>query len=264
MFKRIYIEITNICNLNCSFCPTTNRIKKNMSIDEFKTIIERIHNYTNHIYLHIKGEPLMHPNLDEILKICNIYNINVNITTNARLLKNKIDIINNNKIRQINISLHSFNDIEEIKELLKVIDKINNTYISLRLWNNKENKEVLELLSEYYNKPIEFIGKRVTLTKNIFLDKDILFDWPDIKKDIISNRGNCLGTKSQIGILVDGTVVPCCLDNDGIINLGNIFDNTLEDIVKSDRFKKIKNGFNNCILEEELCKRCGYRTRFNK
>ena len=264
MFKRIYIEITNICNLNCSFCPATNRIKKNMSIEEFKTIIDKINNYTNHIYLHIKGEPLMHPNLDEILKICNTYKININITTNARLLKNKIDVINNNKIRQINISLHSFNDIEEIKELLNVIDKINNTYISLRLWNNKENKEVLELLSKHYNKPIVFNGKRVTLTNNIFLDKDILFDWPDIKKDVISCTGTCLGTKSQIGILVDGTVVPCCLDNDGIINLGNIFNNTLDEIINSSRFKEIKNGFNNNILKEELCKRCGYRTRFDK
>ena len=149
MFNRIYIEITNICNLNCDFCPHTNRIKKSMSLDEFENIIIKIKDYTKHIYLHVKGEPLMHNELDGIIKIVNKYNLNVNITTNARLLHKKIDIMNNNKIRQINISLHSFNDLNEIKELLKVLDKINDSYISLRLWNNKDNKEIIDILENH-------------------------------------------------------------------------------------------------------------------
>ena len=109
MYKRVYIEITNICNLNCSFCPKSDRDKKVMTVPEFENIINKINGYTKHIYLHVKGEPLMHPHLDKIIKIANKNNINVNITTNGRLLKDKLDIINNNKIRQINISLHSFN-----------------------------------------------------------------------------------------------------------------------------------------------------------
>ena len=98
MYKRIYIEITNVCNLNCPFCPQIKREKEFMNIENFTTIINKIKNYTNHIYLHIKGEPLMHPNLDEIIKIANKNNLNLNITTNGRLLKDKLDIMNNNKI----------------------------------------------------------------------------------------------------------------------------------------------------------------------
>ena len=264
MFNRIYIEITNICNLNCDFCPHTDRLKKSMTLEEFERVILKIKDYTNYIYLHVKGEPLMHKELDGILKIASKYNLNVNITTNARLLKEKLDIINNNKVRQLNISLHSFNSLDEIKELLNVLDNINNSYISLRLWNNKDNSKIYDILEKHYNKKIEFNGKRFTITDKIYLDKDILFEWPDIKRKVITTCGTCKGAKRQIAILVDGTVVPCCLDNDGIINLGNIFDSTLEEILSTKRYKDMKEGFNNNKLTEELCQKCGYRERFKR
>ena len=252
MFNRIYIEITNICNLNCDFCPHTERIKKSMTTLEFESVILKIKDYTKHIYLHVKGEPLMHDELDSIIKIANKYNLNVNITTNGRLLNKKIDIINNNKVRQINISLHSFNNLDEIKELLKVLDKINDSYISLRLWNNKDNKEILDILESHYNKRIEFTGKRFTLTDKVYLDKDILFEWPDIKRKVITTCGTCKGAKSQIAILVDGTVVPCCLDKDGVISLGNIFTDSFEDILSSDRYVNYLTNLKCKKLTEEL------------
>lgn len=264
MYKRIYIEITNICNLNCGFCPPTKRIKEYMSIKNFEEILKKIKGYTSNIYLHIKGEPLIHPYLDEILELCNKYDINVNITTNGRLLDKKIDIINNRDVRQINISLHSFDSIDEIKVLLNSIDKISNSYVSLRLWNNKSNEDILKLLEIHYNKKIDFNGKRFTLSNNIFLDKDILFSWPDINSDVVDANGTCLGLKSQLGILVDGSIVTCCLDNEGYNNLGNIFTSNLDSIINSKKYREILNGFNNNILVSELCKRCGYRTRFNK
>lgn len=264
MFKRIYIEITNVCNLNCSFCKKDTRKKQFMTTDEFKTILDKIKNHTNNIYLHIKGEPLMHPELDNILKLSSDYNINVNITTNGRLIKDKISIINNNKIRQINISLHSFNNMSEIEELLRAVDSIKNCYISYRLWNNKDNTEVLNLLSSYYNKDIDIKSKRITLKDNIFLSLDNLFEWPDINIDVISETGTCLGLREQLGILVDGTVVPCCLDQDANINLGNIFNEDIDDILSKQKCKAIIEGFRNRKLIEPLCKRCGYICRFNK
>ena len=122
MFNRIYIEITNVCNLNCSFCKEDKRPKESMKLEQFEIILNKIKGYTDNIYLHIKGEPLMHKEIEGIIKLSNKYNINVNITTNGRLIKDKLDILNNNKIRQINISLHSFNNLNEIKELLNIID----------------------------------------------------------------------------------------------------------------------------------------------
>lgn len=263
MFNRIYIEITNICNLNCDFCPSSKRVKKSMTKEEFESVILKIKDYTNHIYLHVKGEPLMHKDLDSIIKIANKYNLNVNITTNARLLKDKLDIINNNKIRQLNISLHSFNDLNEIERILNTIDKIKDSYIYLRLWNNKDNSKIYDLLEKHYNNKINVINNRFKLANNIFLHIDKLFEWPDINRKIISNYGTCKGGKEQLAILVDGKVVPCCLDNDGIIELGNIFETDLKDIINSDRYKNILNGFNNNKLVEDLCKKCGYRNRFN-
>ena len=114
-FKRIYIEITNICNLNCSFCPPTNRKKEYMNIESFQKIISKMENYTDYIYLHIKGEPLMHPNLKEFLELCS-NKFFVNITTNATLLKANKELLIDANIRQISISLHS--DTLKLKKLL--------------------------------------------------------------------------------------------------------------------------------------------------
>lgn len=261
MYKKIYIEITNICNLNCSFCPSINRPKKYMTVNEFEIIISKIKNYTNYTYLHIKGEPLLHPNLEEIINIANKNNIKVNITTNGRLLKDKINILNNN-IRQLNISLHSFNNLKEIKEIINIIDNLNNVYISLRLWNNLDNKEVINYLEKYYKVKIDINKKQNKLKDNIFLSKDIEFDWPSMNIDIISTKGTCKALKDHIGILVDGTVVSCCLDNNGDNNLGNIFNEDLIDIINSNKYQTILQGFKDNKLISPLCQRCGYIKRF--
>ena len=262
MYKRIYIEITNVCNLNCKFCPKSNRDKKVMSIDEFETIINKINGYTKHIYLHIKGEPLMHPNLDEIIKVANKNNLNVNITTNGRLLKDKLDIINNNKIRQINISLHSFNSLEEIKDIVKLCDNIKNTYINFRLWNDLDNKEILDFLDKHYNVKINRKNSRNNLNNHTFLSVDKKFDWPSLNIPVISTKGTCKALKDQIGILVNGDVVSCCLDNNGDNKLGNVLKQDLNEIINSSKYQEILNGFNRHELVSPLCQRCGYRERF--
>ena len=260
MFNRIYIEITNICNLNCSFCKTDNRPKQSMSLEQFEVILNKINNYTDNIYLHVKGEPLLHKDIEEFIKLTNKHNINVNITTNGRLLNDKLNIINNNKIRQINISLHSYDNLNDIKELFKVVDNIN-TNVSYRIWN--DNKDIIKLIEDYYDINVN-ITKRSTIRDNIYLDIDKEFIWPGINLKEINTKGTCYGLRRQIAILVDGTVVPCCLDQDGIMNLGNIFKEELETILNKDKAKNIIQGFRNNILAEPLCKRCQYIERFKK
>lgn len=258
MFKRIYIEITNICNLNCSFCPRSTRTKDYMKVNDFEYILNKINNYTDNIYLHIKGEPLMHPYIEDIIKLADKYNLNVNITTNGRLLRDKINIINNNKIRQINISLHSYNSYDDMKEVIELCDSIKDTYVSLRLWNNLDNSKIINYMENKYNIKIDINKNRNTLSKNIFLSTDKEFEWPSMDIPVISTKGTCLALKQQIGILVDGTVVSCCLDNEGDNSLGNIFDNSLEEIIESDKYKSMLEGFNNNKLVSPLCQRCGY------
>lgn len=266
MFKYVYIEITNVCNLNCTFCKGSNRTKSFMTVDSFKEILDKIKGCTEYINLHVLGEPLMHPEIDTILTLAEDNNFKVNLTTNGKLLEEKIDIINRRRsVRQVNISLHSFDNINDINHLLSVIDKIRkDCYISLRLWNlnsKNNNDEVIDLLSKYYNKNIK--DKNTKLEENIYLDFEEQFKWPDIDDDIRSDEGTCYGLRTHIAILVDGTVVPCCLDSDGIINLGNIFKSDLKTILEGKKAKRIKDNFQNRKLCEGLCKRCSYIKRFD-
>jgi radical SAM protein with 4Fe4S-binding SPASM domain len=281
-FKKIYVEITNNCNLNCPFCSKDNNVKKSMTIDEFNYILNQIKSYSDYIYLHVKGEPLLNKDLNEFLKICEKNNIKVNITTNGTLLKSNLDIILNNKcIRQINISLHSFYQddknkldkyMDDIIYITKEILTKTNIIISYRLWNmidNKNNslnlnvfniiKDKFNLSDEVHNKII--LDKSIKIMNNLYLNKDNLFEWPSLEyKDL--SEGTCYGLKDHIAILVDGTVVPCCLDSEGIINLGNIYQEQFSDILAKEKTKKIINNFKNKIAVEELCKKCTFKNRF--
>lgn len=282
-FSKVYIEITNICNLKCEFCLETNREKRFMKLDEFEIIIQKIKDYTDLILLHVKGEPLLHPNLKDILDICDKNNIKVNITTNTTLLKQNLEILSNsNALRQLNLSIHDLeqNNIDKENTFLDIVDSVNklkNTnlelIISYRLWNiseigkNEKNKMFLQILEDKYN--ISEIYEKclknsfVELDNNIFLNQDIEFEWPRMEDEIVSEYGKCYGLKNQIAILVNGDVVPCCLDTNGDIVLGNILNQRLEEILNNKKSQDIINGFNNNKLVEELCKRCKFIKRFN-
>lgn len=280
-FSKVYIEITNVCNLNCSFCSKTTRDSKFMKVSEFEHIAREVKDFTSLIALHVKGEPLLHPNLKEILSLCEKNQLKANITTNGTLLLENIDIILNSKaIRQINISLHSaeqntLNKEEYLKNIFMAVDQIHkNTgiIISYRLWNlkdikeNKVNKDILEALGEKYNftNILEVAQKNefLELDKRIFINQDIEFEWPSLEKEIISETGKCYGLRNQIAILANGDIVPCCLDANGDILLGNIFENSLNEVLESTKVKEIINGFEKHILKENLCKRCGYIKKF--
>lgn len=280
MFKKIYIEITNICNLKCKFCPDTNRTKEYMSVEKFENIIKKIHNYTNLVCLHVKGEPLLHNNLEQILKVLEKYNLKANITTNGTLLKSKLDIIKrSNSVRQINISLHSItqnNSIykEYLENIFESVDELENIIISYRLWNlqtikeNDINSDIIHKIENHYN--ISNLKEKLSqneflkLKENVFINQDTEFVWPDINKENIIENGKCLALKDQIAILADGTVVPCCLDNDGDIKLGNIFDETLENILNKPQSIEIKKNFENRIITCKLCKTCGFLKRLEE
>lgn len=275
-FSKIYVEITNYCNLNCSFCSKDNREKREMTVDEFDMVINKIKDYTDNIYLHVKGEPLLHSHLDEILTICDKNNIGVRITTNGTLLNNKKELLVKHKIKQINVSLHSENNYPDYFEnIFNACDLLSEkTAIIYRLWTlpslqiEKLSTNMVDKINEYYKLSTNMVDKiknekNIKLQDNIYIDKDLEFDWPRIT----TNRnllGTCLGTRTHIAILSNGLVVPCCLDSEGIIKLGNIFENSLDDIINSRLFKEINNGFKNNKVVCTLCQSCTYRNRFSK
>lgn len=266
-FKKIYVEITNNCNLSCTFCSKNKKKSKIMSFDEFKIVISRIKNYTSYIYLHILGEPLLHPNICDFINYAYKNNINVNITTNGYLIEK---IKDNKNIRQINISLHSYDEKYNIS-LSEYLDKIynvinnlkDNTYISFRLWTkSKYSNEIIKSLNNKFKSDLtidnlEKIGN-ITLEKNVFLSISSEFIWPSLENSYYNETGKCMALKDHIGILSDGTIVPCCLDSKGIIDFGNIFNDDLDMVINSDKFIDMLEGFKNNRKKEELCKHCNF------
>lgn len=294
-FKKIYIEITNCCNLTCSFCPPTKRAPHFMTADDFLHILKEIKPWTDYIYLHVKGEPLLHPQLEQLLFLASKLGFYVNITTNGTLLKKQKETLLKLPVRQINISLHSFeaNTLSNNSYLkaMSFQDYIMSTIsfakafspehgiTAFRLWNlppenlnmqeQEQNRFILKTLSENFNftgslDPRQYLSKDACLARKTFLSFDREFAWPNLDAPDYGPSGTCQGLKSHIAILCDGTVVPCCLDGDGILALGNILEQPLSVILNNQKSIRILEGFQNHTAVEPLCRRCGYRTRFSQ
>lgn len=258
-FKRIYIEITSSCNLKCSFCQETLRKPHFMSVEEFAYILEQVHPYANYIYLHVKGEPLLHPQLRDILVCCKNAGMTVNLTTNGTLLKDKLDILLNTPPHQINISLHSADDNDcinmdsYIRQLFYSCEKLlahTDTEISLRLWNTKEE-------------PLLFGECNCVIKRHLYVNVQSPFEWPSLDSAYCNERGFCQGLRQHFAILSNGTVVPCCLDGNGIMALGNVLKTPLKDILESPRSQGFTAGFRKKQAVEPLCQHCSFKERFS-
>lgn len=263
MYKKIYVEITNACNLSCDFCIKNQRELKFMSKKEFKIILEKLKNHTKYLYFHVLGEPLMHPKINEFINLASL-SYKVNITTNGYLIEK---IKNNKNIRQLNISLHSYNSKYNINlddylnHIFEVVDTLENTFISYRLWGNSSNVDkILNKLNEKYNTSLSknSLKKNNKLKDNIYLNKEGEFIWPSMNNNYYNENGKCYGLIDHIGVLVDGTIIPCCLDTLGIINLGNIFKDDISSLKDNKLCNEMVRGFKNNKKVHELCKKCKF------
>lgn len=264
MFKKVYIEITNSCNLKCDFCIQNKRNKMFMNEDDFHNILDKLKGHTNYLYFHILGEPLLHPQIRNFIGMAHDEGFHVNITTNGYLIS-KIRSVSN--LRQLNISLHSYDEKYNISldnylnSIFDIVDDLKDTYISYRLWvKNHYTEQIIERLNNHYGTSLKIsdIKDNVTLKDNIFINSFHEFIWPDIENDFYSENGTCYALRDHIGILVDGTIVPCCLDSKGDISLGNIFNDSIDTILESDRVVRMKQGFQNKEKCEELCRHCSF------
>jgi molybdenum cofactor biosynthesis enzyme MoaA len=248
-----------------------------MTIAEFQKICEQIRFFTEYIYLHVQGEPLLHPNLQEILQIAHQNKLKVQLVTNGTLLHEKMEIlINSSAIRQISISLQSMQTVgflenpdhrlQLVKHLIELADS--DKIVQLRLWNYNE-----QVFTNGVNSCLSFFGinqkdlqieqKRYqTNHRNIYFSLDKQFQWPSDPVDS-SSIGTCHGSKTMLGILSDGTLVPCCLDHDGAIDLGNVLTTSFSILIDSPRLRKMHAGFNNRQIIEPFCQHCHFRSRFD-
>ena len=285
-FYKIHVEISNICNLQCSFCPEVIRSKKLMDLDTFKAIIPQIAPLTEMVAFHLMGEPLLHPKLEEFLEICDHYALPVFFVSNGVLLTEKRSaLLLHRTIRQVNFSLHSFYDnfpgqdpsayLEKIFEFTEMaFEKRPDLYLNYRLWNLQTPDQNTDLNRDFRKRienrfhvtiPDEINVKSVKsrrLLNRLYLHYDTEFTWPALDLPVIGQTGTCYGLSSHFGILACGTVVPCCLDKEGNIPLGNVNEKSVESILASKKAKTILDGFKKRKLVEELCMRCDYVTRF--
>jgi len=275
MYSRVYVEITTICNRNCTFCPGTKRPLKRLSMEEFKIITERLKGVTKYLYLHVMGEPLTHPQLPEFIRYATEQGLLVSITTNGTLLKKRWDDLLQSGVYKINISIHSFEEgsneayEEYISDCMQFADAASKSGILtvLRLWNKGydegRNINTLHRLQSYFSDE-EWMegGKGARIRNKLHLEYGERFEWPDMEKEDRGSEVYCYGLKDHFAVLCDGTVVPCCLDREGEIALGNIFEQTPVEILSSERANAIRIGFQYRNATEELCRKCGYARRF--
>ncbi len=271
--KKAYVEITNVCNKNCSFCHGTKRLPRYMSADEFNRVLSELRGVTEYIYLHVLGEPLCHPDVMAFIEKAAEKGFKVTVTTNGTLLSQALV---DSGVYKIQISLHSLEN-ESAAERKVYLNRViafsklaaqKGVLVSLRLWNltaDASNEFVENALEQAFSKPWrEGRDNSFTLTQNVFLHYANRFEWPDINAEDNGNELFCYGLRDQIGILSDGTVVPCCLDAEGDIPLGNVYNESLGEILDSERARAIYNGFSNRRATEELCKKCKYAKRFER
>ncbi len=274
-FAKIYLEISNLCNLQCRFCPGTRRAKRAMTAEEFALLLPKLQPWTDYLYFHIMGEPLLHPQLSVFLDIAGKAGFRVILTTNGTLLPQRQEmLLASPGLHKINISLHAFeaNDLalpfsEYLAGCLAFGQAAEGKkLVSFRLWNNggedEQNSSILAALHAAF--PAEWVQERrgIRIGNRVYLEHGDKFDWPDLTAPEGGDRVFCYGLRDQIGVLCDGTVVPCCLDHEGDIPLGNLFRQDLEAILESPRAAAMYEGFCNGKAAEELCRKCGYARRF--
>ena len=276
-FNKIYLEISNVCNLSCSFCPGTKRRPQIMGEAEFSALLPKLRPWTDYLYFHLMGEPLCHPHLETYLRLAGEEGFKVIITTNGTLLSKMQNVLlSAPALHKVNVSLHAFeaNDLQmPFKDYLDGCLNFGKAaegkkLISYRLWNgggqDALNQQILDTMKQYF--PEEWVQERkgIRIGQRVYLEYGDKFDWPDLNAADGVEKVFCYGLRDQLGVLCDGTVVPCCLDHEGDLTLGNLLTDSMEDILDSPRAKAIFDGFSAGVAAEELCRKCGYARRFGR
>jgi hypothetical protein len=281
--RKAYIEITNQCNLSCSFCPKTDRKPLFMDEELFNSLCRQLAGVCQWLHLHVMGEPLLHPRLPEYLDICSRHGHRVNLVTNGTLLaKFGGELVAKPALRRLSVSLHSLPETSSerecaeywrtIKECAEAAASRDDCIVQLRIWNKKPGESpvrsmILNSVRETFGLsfPLEerLLSQRsFMLGKSLCIDSIEAFEWPSLAGKDYGEAGTCLGLRRQCAILADGKVTACCLDNNGALDLGAAKDRPLMEILQGKRATEIRKGFEQGAVVERLCRRCSYRLRF--
>ena len=289
MIDRCYIEITNTCNLDCHFCPKHHRKRRQLSEEEFDLLTDRVRGKVCFLYFHLMGEPLLHPLLPQFITMAREKGFKTVLTSNGTLLHRAMALLDTlpHKI-QLSLHSHESNARGQLSEYMDQVMRFSTraagkgTCMVLRLWNqggmDRENEEVMRLIEKYVPKPWKERPDGFRLCDNLYLEFDRKFEWPggggkaasddsdgkleesDGKLEASPSKSKqeyfCKALIKQIGVLSDGSLVPCCLDHDGDVILGNLFHQSLEEILASPRAQALVEGFRHHAATEPLCQSC--------
>ena len=312
MIDRCYIEVTNVCNLNCDFCPKHRRQNRQLTIEEFDLLTDKIRGRVIFLYFHLMGEPLLHPLLPDFIRIAREKGFRTVLTSNGTLLDKALNLMSSlpHKV-QLSLHSHESNGKGKLDEYINKVMQFaipaaeQGTCVVLRLWNQggreSENEQVMQLLEQYVKKPWRERPDGYRLCDNLYLEFDRKFQWPTtqeppssspegeglldsidplndvfeqkevtknsslggspmlITSEYVPKRGAevfCKALHKQIGVLADGSLVPCCMDHNGDIILGNLFTQSLDEILDSPRAKAMVEGFRHHKATELLCRNC--------
>lgn len=289
MIDRCYIEITNTCNLDCHFCPKHHRKRRQLSEKEFDLLTDRVRGKVCFLYFHLMGEPLLHPLLPQFVAMARKKGFKTVLTSNGTLLHRAMALLDTLPYKiQLSLHSHESNARGELSEYMDQVMRFSTqaagkgTCMVLRLWNqggmDRENEEVMCLIEKYVPKPWKERPDGFRLCDNLYLEFDRKFEWPggggkaasddsdgkqeesDGKLETSPSKSKqeyfCKALIKQIGVLSDGSLVPCCLDHDGDVILGNLFHQSLEEILASPRAQALVEGFRHHAATEPLCQSC--------
>jgi MoaA/NifB/PqqE/SkfB family radical SAM enzyme len=287
-FQRVNVEITNVCNLRCSFCAPSARPPQRLSVPAFRGLAEQLVGLTDEVVLHVLGEPLTHPDLANILAAAAAVGLPVHVVSNGVLLAAEpAELMLQPIVRQVSVSLQSAADglpeagfAEYLERVLAFCDRAASQrpdlYLNLRLWGAQgpytgiDDVRLAERLSQHFGRDLRSLQVDVRRRKNVplrgrqYLHFDSRFTWPRLDLPEGNAAGTCHGLSGHFGILADGTVVPCCLDAEGVLALGNAFTTPLLEILQSERAQRLRAGFAVGRRVEALCRRCSFVERFSR
>ncbi|MFP6144790.1 radical SAM/SPASM domain-containing protein [Helicobacter pylori] len=277
LFKKIYIELSDICGLQCSFCPNPKNVRGVMPLELFEKVCKEVAPLTPIITLHVLGDPCKLKNLNRYLNVAKRFSLKVDLVTSGEYLRD-FEALLQDIIYQISISLDAgldhHNKLNQHRYIQKILEfcrykceKNSEVFLNLRIQDStleKHQNLIKPFLESFECISLETLISqgRARLFKKSFLNIQKTFKWPNLNAQNPLNQESkipyCYGLIKQIAILSNGVVVPCCMDTQAHINLGDLNHTPLKDILNSQKAMAIKTHFLKGEALELLCKNCSY------
>ena len=285
----ISIEPTTNCNLGCPECPSGlkvfSRNTGNIEMDTYTKMMEQVHHNLLYLYFYFQGEPYMHPQFLELVRIAKEKKIYTVTSTNAHFLtERKAKETIESGLDRIIISIDG--TTQEVYEnyrrggtLTKVIEGAKNLVRYKKELKSKTPHIIIQFLVVKPNEhQIEDIYK---LAEDIGVDEVKLktaqiYDYKDGNELIPSiekysrykkNKEGLYALKNKLlnhcwklwhssVITWDGLVVPCCFDKDATHQLGDIKQRTFSEIWNNEKYMNFRKSVLKSRSEIDICTNC--------